>query len=162
MKASLILGMLLILSSAQWAQGDGIQDCLCAQTVTLIDATCHTMVDCATLDGCEMTLFTASCTGLYTMSAQTNCTSGHCSDYGACVSVYENGVVLPNGTCHITSPCTGCSSLCIQSVCLIAGHQYKFYVCRTACDRLAPCPSPVTCAVTGKLSYCGPIIIECP
>lgn len=150
MKASLVFGMMFILTTAVWAQSDSGMDCPCEDTtVSLADLTCTSPHNCTDQDGCSSLEFEAACTGYYKLSVSLSC-SGSCSDYNVCANVYEGSAL--KGNCH-DNPCSTCGNSC--QICLISGHTYKLYVCLIACGGVEDCPSPATCTASGRLSYCG-------
>lgn len=158
MKTTFGFILMLLLSTALWAQGDGGMDCPCEQTVSLLDATCTWPHDCLSTDGCTSTTFVASCTGNYKFNVSIFCEAGNCTDYRVCANVYENGNLVPGGNCHNTPCNSDCDYLC--GVCLHYGHTYTLYVCLIRCTG-GDCPSPTFCNARADLTYCGPGTVAC-
>lgn len=156
-RAILALSLLTLVGSflcgEVWA--DEELDSECSQSVTVTDLTCTGGHDCLSTTGCASQTFTASCTGRYTINANTVCTGGgNCASLNACVNVYDSGGNRIGSNCHL-NPCD-CAQQCTQAVCLLEDQQYTLYVCLVPCAPDDACPTPMpNCYASGKISYCG-------
>jgi hypothetical protein len=136
--------MVLALSTALWAQGDGDSP-LCYQVVSTFDSTCNNFTnDCSIDHGCNGIFdFQASCTD-YDMDAwvtPTNTTIPHNCHVCVWVTLQSDPGGLRFGECDLdvcsehstTKTCTGAANL-------IIGTWYRLHVC------LSHCLSVTTCA----------------
>ena len=164
MRAFLALLMMLVLSTALWAQGDG-ESPLCNQVVTGIDHACFNgNTNCSNDSGCNVQSFTAACTGDYLIDAWTFCGSSDCSKCAACVYVTKHSGTerLGNLTCTAlgTDACQAevCHRTC-GPITLYAGQSYDLHVCLTYCpdnpNHCDGCACPASgCARHGQTAPC--------
>ncbi len=159
MKYVILIVVLLAASAAVWAQGDGDSP-LCSQVVVgPEDSTCNSFTsDCPNSDhGCQISTFTADCTGNYDIDAWLTATgAGQRLNCKVCVKVEENAspynVV---GSC-ILDLCMmgGRTRTCAAAAPLTAGTTYRISVCLTYCLQVNSCQDQcVSCTAHGCVRY---------
>ena len=156
MKCMLVSLIVLLLSTATWAQGD--QPDSVPFCVVVKDATCSTN-GCPPLDGCESVEFTVPTSGTYNFKCLVHCTSGSCQNcYGrVCLQIVDDGDI---NSCHAAGgDCTQDCTPNVISQQLQARTNYRLVVCLLPCDNHTCDDCDETCKAVGYVYRPGDI---CP
>jgi hypothetical protein len=146
MRHVLVVLLVLGLSTALWAQGEGGDSPLCTDSRSFWDKGCTTDSNCPPTDAsCTVYNFTPACTGDYIIDAWTACTGTNCGHCRSCVAVYDATFMLAR--CVSDNCPDACTRTC-GTVHLTAGHSYTVRVC------LSPCPGFGDCATCSDTYGC--------
>jgi hypothetical protein len=135
----------------------------CSQCVCVADGSCDSdNSSCNGGDyGCEVKVFTASCSGSYKLSYSLDCSGSTCAACFACVYLRDSvGSLIASSICHSSCSSGDCIDSCATSVTLTQNAEYKLYVCKRICFG-GSCDSCTTCVARGYVwkswANCGTI-----
>ncbi len=151
-KTILGLALVLVLSTALWAQGDQPS---CAFCITVCDKI-YNPGNCGQPDSSFVSkTFQVPCDTFYQVSAITQCknpTNCTCRDFETCVFVYEPGNPIPIASPHTLTCYDGTCIWTFTHVPMQRNIQYTLYVGKVPCG-VETCPtcSPDGCSSLGRV-----------
>jgi hypothetical protein len=155
-----LVGWLIVLgvSTALWAQGDGNSPRCQDLHIGSTDSGCNNFTsDCPPDDdhGCQSLQFTAQCTGYYDIDTWLTST-GVLTDCKICVYVRkaDSGSIV--GQCVLDVCAEGrITKTCAGAAALVANEVYNIYVCLTYCDTHNTCNNYcANCTAHGCVRFC--------
>ena len=162
MKLMLVSIMVLLLSTALLAQGEGGgEDDPCSDFISGTDTGCMNQ-NCNSTNGCTSYTFTAACSGIYNFDVWTTCTSGNCYSCRACAMVYKDGQLV-GSNCHAANCMPDAGKQCTYhcTITLAADIEYQLWVCLEHCpfdgNNCDDCDASCTahaCLNVGRITPC--------